>query len=465
MRIDEIDLRELTNSFEFFIKEGQEARLRHLLISMHPSDIAAIINRIGKDENRLYLFNLLDKEVASDTILKIDEAVREDLIEMLEQDLLTDIVDEMESDDATDFISELPEEIAKDVLENVEQEDAEEVKQLMQHREDTAGGIMALEIVSVNKNATVDEAILEIRKKAEEIEEIYNVFVVDDANKLVGQLSMKALILASGQKPIAEIMEKDVASVHVDMDQEEVANYARKYDLVSVPVVDDDYHLLGRITIDDIMDVIEEEASEDLQRMAGIADEEELREPSSFRIVRGRIPWLIFGLVGGLWGAEVIKLFEGQLAKVHILAIFIPIILSMGGNIGMQSSAIVVRGLATGEIDVKDVYKRIFRELKVSLINGIVLGILLFVYAFIRMDVQGGGSHSSTILPLELGAVVGVSLLTVILVAGFVGTTVPLLLKKVKIDPALATGPFITTSNDIIALFIYFAMATLFLNI
>lgn len=199
--------------------------------------------------------------------------------------------------------------------------------------------------------------------------------------------------------------------------------------------------------------------------MAGIADEEELREPSSFRIVRGRIPWLIFGLVGGLWGAEVIKLFEGQLAKVHILAIFIPIILSMGGNIGMQSSAIVVRGLATGEIDVKDVYKRIFRELKVSLINGIVLGILLFVYAFIRMDVQGGGSHSSTILPLELGAVVGVSLLTVILVAGFVGTTVPLLLKKVKIDPALATGPFITTSNDIIALFIYFAMATLFLNI
>ncbi|MCA9731388.1 MAG: magnesium transporter [Deferribacteres bacterium] len=465
MRIEEIDLRELTSSFEFFIKEGQKARLQHLLISMHPSDIASVINRISKDEYRLYLFNLLDKEAASDTILKIDEAVREDLVELLEREILTEIVDEMESDDATDFIAELPDDIAKDVLESVEQEDADDVKQLMQHREDTAGGIMALEIVSVNKDATVDEAIMEIRKKAEEIEEIYTVFVVDNENKLVGQLSMKSLILARGQKPVAEIMERDVASVHVNMDQEDVAHYARKYDLVSIPVVDDEYHLLGRITIDDIMDVVEEEAAEDLQRMAGISDEEELREPSAFRIVRGRIPWLIFGLVGGLWGAEVIKLFEGQLSKVHILAIFIPSILSMGGNIGMQSSAIIVRGLATSEIDFKDIYKRLFKELKVSLINGIALGMILFVYAVIRMDVQNSTAHKVMIHPLELGMVVGLSLLTVILVAGFVGTTVPLLLKRIKIDPALATGPFITTSNDIIALFIYFAVATLILHI
>ncbi|KAA3619858.1 MAG: magnesium transporter [Calditrichaeota bacterium] len=462
MRIDEKDLRELVGSFEYFIKEKQDARLQHLLVSMHPSDIAAIINRIRKDEHRLYLFNLLDKEVASDTILKIDEAVREDLVELLEQEIITELVDEMDSDDATDFISELPEEMVEDVLKNVEQADAKEVIQLMHYPEDTAGGIMALEIVAVNKNATVDEAIREIRRKAEKVEEIYNVFVVDDETKLVGHVSVKELILVHGHTPITEIMETDIASVPVSMDQEEVANYARKYDLISVPVVDEEYRLLGRITIDDIIDVMEEEASEDLQRMAGITDEEELREPSALRIVRGRILWLVFGLLGGLWGAEVIKLFEHQIAKVAMLAIFIPVILSMGGSIGMQSSAIVVRGLATGEIDFKDIYKRLYKEIKVSLINGLALGFLIFIYAFVR---AGTDDLGSTIQPLELSAVVGGSLIMVILVASIVGTTIPLLLKKINIDPALATGPFITTSNDIIALFIYFAMATSFLNI
>ncbi len=465
MRIDEKDLRELVGNFEFFIKEKQDARLQHLLVGMHPSDVASILNRIRKDEHRLYLFHLLDREVASDTILKIDEAIREDLVELLEQEMITELVDEMDSDDATDFVSELSDEMAEDVLKNVEQEDADEVKQLMQHREDTAGGIMALEIVVVNKDVSVDEAIEEIRRKSDEVEEIYNLFVVDDENKLVGQVSIKDLILVHGDTPIAEIMETDVASVPVTMDQEEVANYARKYDLVSVPVVDEQYHLLGRITIDDIIDVMEEEAAEDLHRMAGITDEEELREPSSFRIVRGRILWLVFGLFGGLWGAEVIKLFQHQIAKLAILAIFIPVILSMGGNVGMQCSAIVVRGLATGEIDFKDIYKRLFKELKISLINGLALGTLLFIYAFIRADDAKASLMIASVQPWELSLVVGIALLSVIFVASVVGTTIPLILKKIKIDPALATGPFITTSNDIIALFIYFAIATVILDI
>lgn len=465
MPIDEKDLRELVGNFEFFIKEKQDARLRHLLVGMHPSDVASILNRMRRDENRLYLFNLLDREIASDTILKIDEAIREDLVELLEQEMITGLVDKMDSDDATDFVSELSDKMAEDVLKNVEQEDAEEVKKLLQHREDTAGGIMALEIVFVNKDVTVDEAIAEVRRKADEVDEIYNLFVVDADSKLVGQISVKDLILANGQTPIAEIMDTDVASVPVTMDQEEVANFARKYDLVSVPVVDDHYRLLGRITIDDIVDVMEEEAAEDLHRMAGITDEEELREPSSFRIVRGRIVWLVFGLVGGLWGAEVIKLFQHQIAKLAILAIFIPVILSMGGNVGMQCSAIVVRGLATGEIDFKDLYKRLFKELKISLINGMALGSLIFVYAFFRADDVRASLAIAAVQPWQLSGVVGIALLTVIFVASIVGTTIPLLLKKIKIDPALATGPFITTSNDIIALFIYFAIATIFLDI
>ena len=359
----------------------------------------------------------------------------------------------MDSDDATDFVAGLSTEMAEEVLEEAEAEGVEEVRQLMAHKEDTAGGLMALEIVTVNEDSTVDEAIAEIRKKADEVQDIYNVYVVDKEGHLVGTLALKDLILAPGHTPVAEIMNRDFKAVPVTMDQEEVAHFARRYDLVAVPVVDEHGKLLGRITIDDIVDVMQEEAEEDIQRMAGLADEEELRETSVLKIVRVRIPWLFTGLLGGLISATVLSFYSDSLEKVLSLAFFVPVITAMGGNVGIQSSAIVVRGLAMGEIDFGDIFKRLLKELKIALMNGLILGALIFLVVRIGWHEQVG-----------IAMLVGGALLAVIFVASVIGTTVPLILKRLNIDPALATGPFITTSNDIVGLFIYLALATQFLE-
>ncbi|MDQ7065531.1 MAG: magnesium transporter [candidate division KSB1 bacterium] len=453
MAMEEKDLETIRDDILFFIREKQNAKLLNILLSMHPSDIAELIQSLDDETARLYLFNLLDAELASNVILELDDFTREKLVEQLGRTRLTALVDEMDSDDATDFLAELSEEVAEEVLKSAEEEGVQEVRQLMKHKEDTAGGLMALEIVSVRDDSTVREAIQEIRKKAEEVEDVYNVYVVDRDGKLVGFLTLKDLILHPGDTPVAKVMHRDVHAVPVTMDQEEVANFARRYDLIAVPVVDEQGRLLGRITIDDIVDVMQEEAEEDIQRMAGLADDEELRETSVIKIARVRLPWLFTGLMGGLISATVLSFYQASLEKVLSLAFFVPVITAMGGNVGIQSSAIVVRGLATGEIDFKDIFKRLVKELKISFMNGAILAMVIFLVVRIGWHEQVG-----------IALLVGGALLTVIFVASVIGTTVPLILKKLNIDPALATGPFITTSNDIVGLFIYLALASQFLE-
>ena len=459
MTMEEHDLITILDDFKFLIDQRQDAKLRNILISMHPSDIAELGERLGNNEELVYLFNLMDAETASEAIMELEETVREHLIEKLENRRLSELVDEMDSDDAADFVSEIPEEDKEEVLEHVEQEDVDEVRELLKHPEDTAGGIMALEIIAVRDDSSVDEAIDEIRRKAEEVEDIYNVYVVDKANKLTGMVTMKDLILAKGNTSVANIVLKEVFAVPVNMDQEEVAKLARKYDLVSIPVVDDQDYLLGRITIDDIVDVIQDEATEDIHKMAGLTDEEEIRETAVFKIVKARIPWLVWGLFGGLISAWVMGEYHTTLQNKITLAFFVPIIMAMAGNIGIQSSALVVRGLATGEIVPQDLMWRCFKEIKVALLNGIILSFILLATISTGWGSQDGTAH------YDLAILISVSLLIIIVVAGVLGSTIPLVLKKVKVDPALATGPFITTSNDIIGLFLYLKLAELFLGL
>lgn len=444
------DLKEIVDNISFLADEKDESMIRNIIVDLHPADIADIISHLD-DDHRKYIFDMLSAEIASDVMAEMDEVSRIELIQELDESRISEIVDEMDSDDATDLVSELPDELAEKVLNKIDLQDSVEVKELLGHEEDTAGGIMAKEFVAVNKNSTVNEAIQKIRQKSDEVDYIYYVFVVDDNEKLVGIVSLKDMILAQPTTYISTIMDQDVISVNTQLDQEQVANIARKYDLVSIPVVDKQWKLVGRITFDDLADVMEDEASEDIQRMAGIADEEEFRETSTFRILRVRLPWLLVGFMGQLVSAFILKNFEASMNHIIASAFFIPIIMAMGGNAGIQSSTIMVRGMATGEISYLHIGRRITRELSVALLNGLICGVLILVVISIWFG------------QTNFGLILAVAMLIVIINASMTGALVPILLKKFDVDPAIATGPFITTSNDVIGLLIYFALITIFL--
>ena len=355
--MDVKDIRDIVEDLNYLIEQKDDAIIRNILIGLHPADIAEIIHYLDHD-NKHYIFDLLDADTASEVISEMDDVSRDEILDEMDESRLTEIVDEMDSDDAADLVAELPADVATKVLQGIDKEDSEEVLELIRHEEDTAGGIMAKEYIAVNKNMTVEQVIQQIRRQAEEVEDVYNIWVVDDDNKLVGTLSLKDLLLASPNTVISEIMDEDVVSVTPQVDQEEVALIAKKYDLVSLPVVDDEGHLVGRITFDDIADVVEEEASEDFQKMAGIAEEEEFRETSIFKISRARLPWLLVSFAGEMISAMVLKSFEASLDQIIAAAFFIPIIMAMGGNAGIQSSTILVRGMATGEINSFEIRKR-----------------------------------------------------------------------------------------------------------
>jgi magnesium transporter len=449
--MEETDVKNIVEDIEYLAQEKDAPMILNILVGNHPSDIADLLENLS-EESRKFVFGLLDADNASDVIMEMDEATREDLIAELHHERISEIVDEMESDDATDLVAELPKDVAEKVLDSIDPEYSDDVKQLLRHEEDTAGGIMALEFVAVRQDESVDEAIREIRSKAEEVEVVYNVYVIDKDGILVGMLALNKLILAKSNEIIKNIMEEDVISVTTDMDQEHVANLFRRYDLVSVPVVDDRGRLIGRITIDDIVDVIQEEASEDIQKMAGLTDEEEIRETSAMRISMLRLPWLLVAFVGEMLSALVLSRFEASLREVFIAAIFIPLMMAMGGNSGMQAATIVVRGLALGELKPDETLKRLFKELRVSIINGVACGVLLFVVVTLFGEPR-------------FGVVLGTVMLVVILNASLVGATTPLALERFGVDPAIATGPFITTFNDVIGLFIYLGLVTLALRI
>jgi len=428
------------------IEKKNQGALLNLLIDLHPADIADLLTDLKKDE-RKYLFPLLPTEKASAVLTELDPPIVDQLLEDVSEEKLSNLVDKMDSDDAADIISELPEEIAQSVLEQIPDAISEDVKELLLYDEDTAGGIMALEYVSVNQKSTVNETIKAIRKVRKKINTVHTIWVTDDKETLIGNVSLMDLVLAKGKSLISKIVNKDIKYVYTDMDQEEVAIFFRKYDLVTLPVVNSSHQLVGQITIDDIIDVVEEEASEDISLFAGASDEE-FQEDSFLKISWVRLPWLMVAFVGQLIAAAIIQQFEGTLVQIIALTFFMPVIMAMGGNSGIQSSIIVIRGLATGEISIESTWRRFFREFRVSLFVGLIFGVLMFLVVGLWL-----GNYI-------MGMVIGIALNLVILQATLFGGLIPFILKRADIDPALASGPFITTFNDILGLLIYLAIIT-----
>jgi magnesium transporter len=432
------------------LEQNQVDFIRNILADLHPADISDLLEHLGADERKT-IFDILPPEIAGEVLAELEEVPTEDLLEEMDAGEIAEMVNQMESDDAADVLSELPSEKASEVLEKVEKENVEDIQELLGYPEDSAGGIMAKEYLAVNANKTVKQAIAALKKSREKIEDIYNFYVVDDFDTLIGQVNLKDLILADPRTKIKEIMNPDISSIESSMDQEEVANIFQRYDLVSAPVVNERYKLIGRITIDDILDVINEETDEDLGRIAGTGQEEILEE-SAFKISRARLPWLILSFLGGIISAFIMESFSATLNQILATAFFIPIVMAMGGSIGQQSSIIVVRGLATGEIGIQDTRRRIWREIRVALISGFVLaGLIFIVVALWQKDIFFAGVLSGT-------------LMIVLLNASIFGAVIPFIFKKVNIDPALATGPFVSTFNDVVGLLVYFALLTISLS-
>ena len=441
----------LIEEVKHLAEQGNHQGLKKLIDDMRAADLADLIEHLDPEE-RLFIFNLLEPDGAGEVLVEIETPVQERILKDLDNQAITEIVQGLDSDDAADLVGDLPDDRAREIIERVGDEVSEELGKLLPYPEDTAGGIMALEFVAVKADVSVKDAIDTIREKREEVENLYYIWVVGDLGELVGVISLKDLVLELTDRKISDIMNPEVISVHVDTDQEEVARLVKKYDLVAIPVVGDDHRLVGRITHDDIIDVIEEEADEDISLMAGVIDQE-IAEGSSLKISRARLPWLIAGLFGGIIAAAVINQFESSLEKVLALTFFFPVIMAMGGSTGTQAATIVVRGLATGDIGLMNIGKRLWMEMRVALVNALVCGVLLGLIVGTWVSDYG------------LGSVVGLALVLIIVNAGVIGSAVPMALQKWNIDPALATGPFVTTSNDILSLLIYLGLVTIYLRV
>ena len=441
---------ELVDNVAALVDDGQRGMVLNLTADLHPADLARLLTHLDPEEART-LFGWLPNELAGGVLPELESARRSDLLDELATHTLVGLIDEINTDDAADVLGDLPDELAARVLPKLE--DADEVRHLMGYAEDTAGGLMDAQYVSVPEGATVDEATEIVRGCAETVDPVYVVYVVDEGSRFLGTVSLMRLLLARGTTPVRELLQSDAVSVTPDVDQEEVARIMERYDLAALPVLTPEGRLLGRITIDDVVDVIREEAEEDLQRASGITGEEEVSS-TVFQISKGRIVWLLLGLVGAFASGLVIKGFEGSLAQATVLAVFIPVVMAMAGNAGIQSSAISVQGLVSGDIWGSDLLRRLGKEALVALLNGAVLaGVLAVAVAALGLGAEAPGALALT---------VGVSLFIVIILATLIGAAVPILLARVKIDPALAMGPFITVSNDILGLTVYFLVASVF---
>lgn len=438
------------DALQDLIDSKSDGFILNIVKDLHPIDIAELSRHLSKEE-RSYLFNILDSEIVSEILLELNQPMQSEFLEQADSARISEVVEEMDSDDATDFISGLRDDVADKILDSIDEEDSAEVRELLKHDEDTAGGIMAKEFVAVRKDLTVDQAIQKIRRMAEEVEEIYNVFAIDESDLLIGVVPVQKLLLARPGVKVHHIMNEDVISVGTKMDQEEVARLFKKYDLISIPVVDDGRKLVGRITIDDIVDVLEDEASEDAQKIAGITDID-IQETSAFRITGSRLPWLAISFVGEIVSGILMYQFESTLAKALYVAFFVPLVMAIGGNVGNQSAVVIIRGLATGEIGLLETGRRMRNELWVALLLGAVLAIAIYLVSWLWFK------------DANIGFVIALALIVVVISAALTGTILPFVLKKFNIDPAVATSPFITTSNDILGLLIYFGMITIFLN-
>ena len=435
---------ELTEKISEQISKENTAKLQDVISDLHVADIAEILEELSiKDAQFLYQF--IAEEKSAEILVELDDDLREDLLaDLTAKEIAEEVIDNLETDDAADVIGELSEEKQEEVLSHIEdQEHASDIVDLLSYAEDTAGGLMAKELIKVNENWNTLQCLREMRKQAEHVKQVHTIYVVDNNDVLLGSMSLRRLLLTETNTPIKEILKTEIISVKATEDDETVANIMNKYDLVVLPVVDDTNRLIGRITIDDVMDVAKEEAEKDYQMASGISEDVEASD-SVWALTRARLPWLLIGMIGGLLGASVIGIFD--IRENFELAFFIPLIAAMGGNVGVQSAAIVVQGLANDSLKMDNIFQKLVKELAVGLLNGIICSLIILAAAF------------SLDYGLELSLTVSISLLAVIVFAALFGTFVPLTLEKYEIDPALATGPFITTVNDVLGLFIYFSI-------
>ena len=443
---------QLLSDISDLIQSRSESLLRNILADIYSPDIALIIDNLPDDE-ALWLFNLLDITSAADVLLDLNESRRDYILENLDIARISEITGNMDSDDATDIIGELTEEKAEAVLEKMESEDSSEVKELLRYDENTAGGIMQKEFVTVLETDSINRAVEIIKEKASDNEHFYHVWVTDNEGRLTGIVSLKKIIVALNTPAMimADIMNSDVISVNVNTDQEEVAKIMQKYDLVSIPVVDESNRVVGKITFDDIADIMEEEFSEDFAKIVG-SDAQELASKSALQIAMMRLPWVLITLGIQFLAGVVIHYYDETLTKVILLASFMPIISAISGNTGLQASAITVRALATGDVSLSNWADPIKRSLKISLIIGSVCGLILGVIGGIWY-----GKYS-------FGLVVGISMFISINISAFVGTSTPLLSKKAGFDPAITVGPFETAFQDVVGITVFLTLATLSLK-
>ena len=427
------------------IEEKDNQWILDNVFELHHADIADVLDELST-ENAKYVYYLGGDEVQGDILMDLQEENRESLIDTLSAKEIANQIENLDSDDAADILGEFSEDKIQEVISQMDDDEAaEDIVDLLNYDEDTAGGLMQKEFLVVQLNWPVNKAIMQLRKQAEDVERVMNIFVVDEGEHLLGVLSLKRLLIANSSTKIAELYNsKNIISVKTSDSAEEVSNVMEKYDLVSVPVVDYPNKLVGRITIDDVVDYLKEEADKDFQLATGISDPLK-SDAGIWKISKARLPWLIIGLAGGILGAQVISGFEVSIFEHPELAFFIPLITAMGGNVGVQSSAIVVQSLARGDQNMGGILGKIWKETLVGMLNGILLSLII-----LGIGTAFGG--------FDIGLVVSTSLFTVIVVAAIFGTFIPLLLDKYKIDPALATGPFITTLNDVVGLFIYFSI-------
>jgi magnesium transporter len=441
----------LHDTVKKLIRRGAFPNLTKVIAKSHPADIAHLFRYLDLKEQRI-LFHLIENhETAAYVLSELDHGTGAQLLEQIDRQTITEVLQEMPYDDAVEIIRNMPEELAEEILSSMQDEHSDEIEQLLQYEEDTAGGIMATEIFSLEENVTVREAI-ESLQTADDVEMVFYVYVTDAHNHLVGVLSLRQLLTVPSSTKLKNVMIREVISVRTDMDQEEVAHLVAKYNLLAIPVIDDSNKLMGIITVDDIIDVLRQEATEDIYKMAGTSEEEHLYGFKSLKIARLRLPWLLTNLFGGVITGYLMWTFRVTLAEVIALISFVPVITGMGGNVGGQSATIVVRGFATGRIDSSTMRRVFFKELRVGAIMGAVCGTTVGLVAI--------AWHGNAVL----GLVVGLAMVTAMTVAATSGVLAPAFFRKVGIDPAIASSPFVQTANDITGILIYLGTATWFLS-
>lgn len=441
---------ELSVEFKERFQEALEIRdddfIKDSLNGINPADISALLDEFNPEECR-YVFGLLPKEVGADILEDLEENVREDFIKEFSVKELASFIEIMDSDDGTDILYEMAVQDRNEVIRHIEDEEkAAHLMELLEYDEDVAGGLMAKELIKANLNWNILQCIEEIRKQAENIEKIYSVYVVDDRENLVGKVGVKKLILAKSASKVSDVFDEELISVETSTSEEEVIDIMQKYDLEAVPVVNARGKLVGRITIDDVIDVMRENAEEERKLMTGVSSDVE-EDDSVWKISRARLPWLIIGMAGGLVGAQFMGFFREEIIIVPALAFFIPLITASGGNVGIQSSAIVVQSLANPNVFADSMWKRLLKVFMVAIVNGAILSLMVFGTVILLMREQ------------PLAATVSIALFSVVLLASFMGTITPLVLNRFGINPALASGPFITTTNDLLGLAVYFSIA------